>query len=184
MLTPEDAKRLVKNRNDREHRAQLAFDDAELEQLDYLEETVAVYLADSDFVDYVTDFIDEALAQAIDMRLPLHVGFDRSSECFDDIHEDMRMGEWRLPRQTIYGVLFSPIPSGIEAPPDKLAKMFCETVKALYEDAGWETGPLMHSDNYFFIFNRYSDGTPDRSQGPGKLGWAADHGVWSFEICY
>ena len=186
MLTPDDAKRLVKNRNDREHRAQLAFDDAELEQLDYLEETVAVYLADSDFVEYVTNLIDEAIPIAIDMHLPLYVGFTKGEhgEYYDDIHEDMRIGEWRMPRETIYGVLFDPTPCEIEASPEDLANMFCETVRALYEDAEWEVGEVEKQDRYFFIFNRYSDGTPDKSQGPGRSGWAASHGVSCFRIYY
>ena len=142
MLTPEDAKRLVKNRNARWDRMRDAQDAEEQEQLDFLEEQLAIYLEESDFVEYVTDMIDAQLEEAINQGVDFHTGFYFESRF--DIEEDLygyavvQEPFSKTAKGNAQVMLFNPESSGIECDANELAELFCQTVRALYEDAEWD----------------------------------------------
>ena len=125
--------------------------------MDFIEEAFALYVAESDFVEYDTEQIDFALEQAINQELRLFVGFNSgNSYCTEGLCEDVVITDHSTvshEEETIFLMLFDPYQSGLDYNKSELAKMFCETIRALYEDAGWNV-----SDTFFELFhilNRY-----------------------------
>ena len=149
MMTPADAKRLVKNRNARENRAKTAIERAEEEELDYVEEELAIYLSDTDFIDYVADEVDVAITEAINADIPVHVGFyfKAPGRLQDDIsaeagHRDV----WDKNRVRL--MAFDSAASGIDCDPKELSLMLMQATKAYYEEAGWEVGLKWAEDSW------------------------------------
>lgn len=179
MMTPQDAKRLVKNRNARDDRARAAMERAEDEQLDFLEEAIAFYFSDSDFSDYLADEIDVAIEEGINTHLPVHVAFyfyASNNRIQDDISEeaDYDIGSWQT--EAVRLVAFDPMASGIEADPKELAEMFMQTVRAFYRDAGWETSAAPDYDNWHTYKLYDTSGSPHAYRGSIQ--------AYSFELYY
>ena len=141
MLTPEDVRRLVKNRNAREHRAQLREDLAEEEQLDYIEEAIAEYLAGEEYLDYITNIIDDAVQQAVAEDLPIYIGFAQKSpddySCVSAVSNNYHIDR-RSKYEKAWSVVMSVASIGIEDR-EAVVEALAETILALYQDAGWQT---------------------------------------------
>lgn len=143
MMTPEDARRLVKNRNERKGRRQDALEREEIERLDYIEEVIAIYLADSDFVEYVTETVDACLPAAVDSEMRLLVGFSTWLRNCQDYQGPASVKKERAYSwEQAYVCSFATHNCGIELEARELAPVFAETIAALYEDAGWMVGEI------------------------------------------
>lgn len=153
MMTPEDARRLVKNRNERKGRRQDALEKEEIERLDYIEEVIAIYLADSDFVEYVTETIDACFPAAVDSERRFLVGFSTwlgNCQDYQGLASVKREGNYRRDYyySAAYVCSFATHNCGIELTAKELAPVFAETIAALYEDAGWAVGEI---EEYFAL---------------------------------
>lgn len=142
MLSPEEAKRLVKNRIARKAREA---ERAEETKLDYIEQAVAIYISQTDFIDYVTETIDEAFVEAKSEDWPFFVGFSTRDTGDDDQivrNADIRDRFANRIAGKCCLCYFQTAACGIDAPLEELAVVFCETIASLYHENGWWTSEL------------------------------------------
>ena len=165
MMTPDDAKRLVKNRNAREAYSQTAFDRAQEEELDLAEEEVVAYLSESDFLDYVTGQVDIAMEEAINGHLPLHVAFydHRVGRIVGDISEVVAFDErGRQEYEDVQLMAFDARECGIDYDADEIAWLLMQSVRFLYQEQGWDTGGNENRHKYR-LYQQYEAISPYRA---------------------
>ena len=151
MMTPDDARRLIKNRNDRQYRAMARYEAVQEEQLDYLESQLAIYMESTDFVECTTAVIDEALTYAINNRTKLIVGFENSGRGIDDGVYQMAENNYYHSKNNCTIALFNTAQAGLDGDVDSVAQMLCETVRALYEDAGWSVSEPPQRTSLYYL---------------------------------
>ena len=170
MLTPEDVRKLVRNRNARQYRAQIREEALEEEQLDFIEEAIAEYLAGEEYLDYITEHIDAAVESAVEENLPVYVGFAtkgwREYSYISNITTDY-YSDRRSHYKEAWAVTMAVSGIGIE---DKvaIATALAETILALYQDAGWSTSDEVRGHNVRV-----------RSQNENSISGFADE-VWTY----
>ena len=167
----DDVRRLMANKKARDARAESRYEDSMLEQMDYEDNLIAEYISSSDFMEYVSAAVDQAIVQAVDESKPLFI-------CFMDMLNEnigrayvMNKGSWNSIEAVIaaFGTDFTRM--DVRRLPYRLA----DIVRDYYEQQGFATGELIPLDYTF---------ESDPVNRPGKYSQTTNckAEIWGFQL--
>lgn len=147
MISPEEAKKIVKNRNAREARAAFNQDLKDEYELDYAEQLVSEYLANSNFLEEFDNMVERTLPMAIDKKSMFIIGVCVDSNNEELWHENSGIygGRAKIGQVNFYLVAANLVWIGFDFDNMlEIAEIFAETIQSRYQEVGWNTEYFCH----------------------------------------